>query len=258
MSLLEGKSALITGAAGGIGKATARMFVAEGARVCLVDLQAEALRELAESLGPNATYCAADVSKPGEAERYVNTLIDAFGRVDVAFLNAGVAGTVARIEDTPIAIFDRVLEVNVRGTWLGLAALMPIMKAQTEGGSIVVTSSIAGMRGSTGQGAYVASKHAVVGMMKTAAIEGAACNVRVNAICPAPVDTEMMAVVESGIAPANRDLARSKILSGIPMGRYAATDEIAQMVTFLASSRSSYCTGAAYMIDGGGMAGPAR
>ncbi|MEH2482292.1 NAD(P)-dependent dehydrogenase (short-subunit alcohol dehydrogenase family) [Nitrobacteraceae bacterium AZCC 2146] len=258
MSMLDGKTALITGAAGGIGEATARRFIAEGARVCLVDLREDPLRRLAEALGPNATWCTADVSEDNSARRYVDAAVGAFGRIDLAFLNAGIAGTVARIEETPLSLFDSIMRINVRGVWLGLAALMPIMKVQSGGGNIVVTSSITGVRGSTGQGAYVASKHAVIGMMKTAAIEGATHNVRVNAICPAPVDTEMMAVVERGIAPDNRDLARSKILSGIPMGRYASTEEIASMVTFLSSAQSSYCTGTAYMIDGGGTAGPAR
>jgi NAD(P)-dependent dehydrogenase (short-subunit alcohol dehydrogenase family) len=257
MSMLEEKVALITGAAGGIGQAAARAFIDDGARVCLVDLQEQPLQALAKSLGPKAMFCAADVSQPGEAERYVKTTIDTFGRIDIAFLNAGIAGTVARIEDTPMPIFDRIIDVNVRGVWLGLATLMPLMKEQ-RGGSIIITSSITGLRGSTGQGAYVASKHAVIGMMKTAAIEGAASNVRVNAICPAPVDTDMMAVIENGISPDNRELGRNKILSGIPMGRYADAGEVAQMVTFLASARSSYCTGATYMIDGGGMAGPSR
>ncbi len=258
MSMLEGKVALITGAAGGIGQATARKFVSEGARVCLVDLKEEPLRRVAESLGAHASYVTADVSEEGDTRRYVDAVLDTFGRLDIAFLNAGIAGTVARIEETPIDLFDRVLKVNVRGVWLGLAAIMPIMKSQAGGGSIVITSSITGVRGSTRQGAYVTSKHAVIGMMKTAAIEGAAHNVRVNAICPAPVDTEMMSVIESGIAPESRDLARSKILASIPLGRYATADEIAKMVTFLSSAQASYCTGTAYMIDGGGMAGPSR
>jgi NAD(P)-dependent dehydrogenase (short-subunit alcohol dehydrogenase family) len=258
MKLLEGQKALITGAAGGIGRATAARFVEEGARVFLVDRDAAALRDVSEALGTSAVCCVADVSESGEATRYVKTALETFGSLDIAFLNAGIAGTVACIEDTPIDAFDRVMRVNVRGVWLGLAALLPVMKTQDGGGVITLTSSITGVRGSTGQGPYIASKHAVIGLMKTAAIEGAAYKIRVNAICPAPVDTEMMTTIESGISPNNPEWAKNKILSSIPLGRYATAPEIADMVTFLSSSRAAYCTGTAYMIDGGAMAGPVR
>jgi NAD(P)-dependent dehydrogenase (short-subunit alcohol dehydrogenase family) len=154
-------------------------------------------------------------------------------------------------------VFDRVMRVNVRGVWLGLAGVLPMMRAQG-GGSIVVTSSIAGTRGTAGQGAYVASKHAVLGLMKTAALEGAPHRIRVNAICPAPIDTEMMQALAAGIDPGDHEAGKRKVLSAIPLGRYGTADEVAKLVMFLSGDDSSYCTGAAYMIDGGGTAGPVR
>jgi NAD(P)-dependent dehydrogenase (short-subunit alcohol dehydrogenase family) len=254
---LEGQTVLVTGAAGGIGRAAAKRFANAGALVCLVDQREQPLRDLKDELGPSAICVTADVSTDNSAKSYVGAMLESYGRIDMAFLNAGTVGTVAKIEETPLAVFDRVMNVNVRGVWLGLAELMPVMKRQRKG-SVVMTSSITGVRGSTGQGAYVASKHAVIGIMKTAAVEGAADKVRVNAICPAPVDTEMMATLESNLSPQHREIAREKILSGIPLGRYATAEEIAAFVVFLASPDASYCTGVAYMIDGGGTAGPVR
>jgi NAD(P)-dependent dehydrogenase (short-subunit alcohol dehydrogenase family) len=257
MSRFASKVALVTGAAGGIGQAVSRAFIEDGARVHLVDVHEDQLKALAESLGPAASYSVADVSSETDTNRYVEAAISLSGHIDVAFLNAGIVGTVSKIEETPLSTFDRVMNVNVRGVWLGLVAVLPHMKHR-ETGSIVITSSIAGTRGSTGQSAYVASKHAVIGLMKTSALEGAAFGVRVNAICPAPIDTEMMRALAAGIDPENEENGKRKVLAGIPLGRYGTADEVARLVSFLASDDAAYCTGSTYMIDGGGTAGPVR
>lgn len=257
MARLNDKVALVTGAAGGIGSAVARAFVGQGARVHLVDLQEEPLVALANSLGALASYSLADVSDENATRTYIADALALQARIDIAFLNAGIVGAVSRIEATPNEVFDRVMRVNVRGVWLGLAGVLPMMRAQG-GGSIVVTSSIAGTRGTAGQCAYVASKHAVLGLMKTAALEGAPHRIRVNAICPAPIDTEMMQALAAGIDPDDHEAGKRKVLSAIPLGRYGTADEVAKLVMFLSGDDSSYCTGAAYMIDGGGTAGPVR
>ncbi|CAG9243799.1 SDR family NAD(P)-dependent oxidoreductase [Paraburkholderia caribensis] len=257
MSKFDGKVVLVTGAAGGIGRAVSSLFVESGARVHLVDVQEGPLKEIADLLGPAATYSVADVSDEGDTQKYVKDALALSGRIDVAFLNAGIVGAVARIEDTPLDVYDRVMKVNVRGVWLGLAQTLPLMKTQGFG-SIIVTSSITGLRGSSNQAAYTASKHAVIGLAKTAALEGAASGVRVNAICPAPIDTEMMRTLAAGIDPENAENGKKKVLSGIPLGRYGTAEEVAKLVSFLASDDAAYCTGSTYTIDGGGTAGPVR
>lgn len=257
MRRFDQKSALITGGAAGIGLATARRFVHDGGRVTLVDINERALREAVRSLGAAATYFVADVSDPKGTEECVAHAISRHQGIDVAVLNAGIEGPIATIDETPLKDFDRIMAVNVRGTWLALASLLPLMRAQN-GGSIVITASISGLRGTAGQGAYVASKHALIGLMKTAALEGAPHGIRVNAICPAPVQTRMMEALEAGFNAASPNEAKNMILSGIPLNRYAEPDEIASLITFLASDEAGFSTGSAYPIDGGASAGPAR
>ncbi len=253
MARLNNKVALITGAANGIGLATAQRFVAEGAAVLLVDINETELSSAAERLGASARYEVADVSQEAGAKRYVSSAIEAFGRVDVAVLNAGIEGGVSPIDATPLATFDRVMSVNVRGVWLGLASLLPLMK--TTGGSIIVTSSVAGVRGRGLMGPYSASKHAVIGLAKTAALEAAKYGVRVNAICPAPTETRMMDAIDAA-AQAGADVGSPKAgISGIPLGRYGTPDEIASLALFLASDEAAFITGAEYLIDGGATAG---
>jgi len=257
MQSMKEKVVLITGAGGGIGKATAIHFVKAGAFVHLVDTRAEVLQQLASDLGPRASYSVADVADEAATSTYFEDIQQRYSRLDVAFLNAGIMGQISEIAEMPVQQFDQVLRVNVRGVWLGLAQSLRAMKAQGSG-SIVITSSIAGQRGTAGQGAYVTSKHAVLGMMKSAALEGAEYGVRVNAICPAPIDTEMMADLVRGINTSDPELGKQRIISGIPLGRYGRAEEVANLVGFLASDDASYCTGSAFMIDGGGSAGPVR
>src|SRR5690606_4235362 len=192
MAKLENKTAIITGAAGGIGIAAARLFLQEGANVALVDLEQGALDEVARSLESSRLLTiAADVSSPEDTERYMAHTVSRFGRLDVLFANAGVEGTVCPLADFPVADFDRVLSVNVRGVWLAIRAAAREFQ-QRPGGSIVVTSSVAGLIGSPGLSAYVASKHAVIGIARTAALELARFGVRVNTVNPGPIENRMM------------------------------------------------------------------
>ncbi len=246
MGRLEGKVAVITGAGNGIGAAAARRFVAEGARVMLVDRDEAALASLAAELGARAATLAGDVADPATASGFVAEAQCRFGRIDIGLLNAGIEGEVAAIPDLPLATFDRVMATNVRGVWLGLAALMPAMKQ--DGGSIVITSSTAGLRGAARLAAYVTSKHAVIGLMRSAAQEGAPDGIRVNCVNPGPTDTRMINAIDEGMAPGAATEARMR---RIPLRRYGNVTEIASMMLFLASEEASFCTGSIYLVDGG-------
>ncbi len=251
MARLSGKVALITGGAAGIGLATARLFVAEGARVLLVDVQTEALSAAVAELGATqVSTFVADVSDAAQVESYVHAALERYGRIDVFFNNAGIEGGVHTLADYPIEMFDRVMAVNVRGVWLGMKAVIPAM-AKTGGGSIIITSSLGGLKGMPKMSPYIAAKHAVVGIMRAAALECAPLNIRVNTINPSPIATRMIAAIEAGFAPGAPDKAKARIAAGVPLRRYGQPEEVAQLVLFLASDESSYCTGATFPIDGG-------
>lgn len=249
MRRLENKVALITGGAGGIGKATAKQFINEGAQVMLVDLKEDDLKKVQEELNSGKVdYIAADVSKTDDVKRYARKAEDIYGKVDIFFNNAGIEGQVKPISDYPVDEFDKVMAVNVRGVWLGMKYITPLM---TDGGSIVITSSVAGLRGTANVSAYVASKHALNGMTRSLALELAGKNIRVNAINPSPVDNRMMRSLEKGFSPDDAENAKSQFEQMIPLGRYASNDDIANLVLFLASDDSSFITGAIHAIDGG-------
>lgn len=251
---LSGRVAVVTGAASGIGEAAARLCVSQGARVLMVDQDAIRLDAVAESIDGEVLTLHADVGAIDTAAHYVSLAMRHFGRLDIAFLNAGIAGKVCRIEEVKVADFDEVMRVNVRSVWSGIAALFPVMQA-AGGGSIVVTASTGGVQGAPMVAPYIASKHAVVGLVKSASLEGARYNIRVNAIAPAPIDTPMMAHIASGLGRGDLDEARTRTLSHIPMRRYGVADEVAKMMLFLASDDSSYSTGAVFLLDGGSTAG---
>jgi len=250
MSKLNGKVAIVTGATGGIGAATAELFVREGAEVLLVDLKAAPLEELGRRLGERAAWIEADVSSPEQTERYVGEAVRRFGGVDVLFANAGIEGTVKPLTELLPDEFDHVLSVNVRGTWLGIRHAAPEM-AKRGGGSIVITSSVAGLIGAQGLGAYVASKHAVIGLAKSAALELAAHGIRVNTVNPGPIENRMMRSIERQVSPTDPDRVKARFAGNVPLGRYGTNEEIARLALFLASDDSSYCTGAVFVADGG-------
>ena len=261
MARLEGKVALITGATGGIGGAAARLFAEEGARVALVDLDETALRETVRSIGEDkASYTVADVTQPDQTEAYVNEAVNRWGGIDAFLANAGIEGTLSSIPDYPIDMFDRVMAVNVRGVWLGIKYVVPVMQ-QRGGGSIVITSSTAGIGGTADMSAYTTSKHAVIGLMRTAAIEGAPSGIRVNTVNPSPIETRMMRSIEEMRVAALDDtsvtveLAKQSFADRIPLQRYGEPTEVARLMLFLASDDSSFCTGGVYMVDGGRSAG---
>lgn len=250
---LQGKVAVITGGAGGIGKVTAKLFSDEGAKVALVDLNRQALEEAAKEAGLDSKdhlLIEADVSKEEDVARYVDEVTKKFGKIDVLFNNAGIEGKAFPIVEQPADNIDNVLNINIKGVFFGMKHVLPGMTEQ-KSGSIINTSSVAGWIGFPGLSPYVASKHAVIGLTKTAALEVASSGVRVNAICPAPINTRMMRAVEAGLSPDNPEQGREAFTQAIPMGRYGESDEVAQLVLFLASDRSRYVTGSPYLIDGG-------
>lgn len=252
MNRFKSRVAVITGGSGGIGKETATRFLAEGASVVLVDLDQKGLEATRSSLGggDRVLTVTADVSLEEDVKRYVEAAMDRFGRIDVFFNNAGIEGKVAPLEQQDIAMFDKVIAINVRGAYLGLKHVLPHMY-KAGSGSVINTSSVAGLRGSAGVLPYVTSKHAVSGMTKVAAIEAAAHGVRVNSVHPSPVNTRMMRSLEAGFDPKDAEAAKTAIENSIPLGRYGEPGDIASLVLFLASDESRFITGAQYRIDGG-------
>ena len=261
MTRLDGKTALITGAAGGIGQAAAKLFAEEGARVVLVDLDEGALQDLVRFIGEErSSSVVADVTQPDQAGNYVQAAVERWGGIDIFLANAGIEGVIAPIPDYPIDAFDQVMAVNVRGVWLGIKYVVPVMQ-QRGGGSIVITSSTAGVSGTSDMSAYTASKHAVIGLMRTAAMEGAPFGIRVNTVNPAPIETRMMRSIEELRVAALDDSEitveqmKRSAAARIPLQRYGNPEEVARLMLFLASEESSFCTGGVYMVDGGRSAG---
>ena len=249
MERLKGKVAVITGGTGGIGFATTNLFLEQGAKVVLVDRNGEAIEKTRAKLNnKNVSFFQADVSKKEDTIKYLNHSLKTFGKIDIFFANAGVEGVSSPISDYPEDVFDKVIAVNLKGVWLGCQHIIPKME---EGGSVIITSSVAGLKGFVGLGAYVATKHAVVGVMKVAAAENAIRKIRVNTIHPGPVDNDMMRRIESDMSPESPDAVKDGFTAAVPFGRYATSKEIGEMALFLASDESKYITGCTHLIDGG-------
>lgn len=250
---LKGKVALVTGGGGGIGGAACQEFAQAGAKVAVVDVSAEAgnatvtkIREM----GGEARFFMADVSQTVDVQSYVASTVEAFARIDAFFNNAGVEGRLAPLAEYPEEVWEHVISINLKGTFLGLRYVLPVM-LQQKSGSIINTSSVAGTVGAPGLAAYSASKHAIIGLTRTAAGEVGRQGIRVNAICPGPIDTRMIHSLEAMINPGNPDAVTASNTARNPMGRYGRPDEVARMVVFLASDAASYLNGGVYLIDGG-------
>jgi NAD(P)-dependent dehydrogenase (short-subunit alcohol dehydrogenase family) len=249
MKRLENKVAIITGGAGSIGKITAKLFLEEGAKVFLVDLNERDLKIVEDELeSSRIKYCVADVSKSVDVQHYINEAVKEFGKIDIFFNNAGIEGVVKPIIDYPEEVYDRVMGVNVKGMWLGNKYVLPHMN---DGGSIIMTSSVAGLTGSPNVSAYITSKHAVVGIMRATAVEAAPRKIRVNSVHPSPVDNRMMRSLEEGFSAGHGAEVKKNLEAIIPLGRYAEPIEIARLVVFLASDDSQFITGTTQVIDGG-------
>ena len=254
MGRLDGKVAVITGGAGGIGRAAGQRFVEEGADVLLVDLSEDALTDAVKEIGSNkVSYLVGDVTKLEDNLAMVEVATERYGGVDVFLANAGIEGDVASILDYDEARFEQVMAINVKGPFLGLKAAIPALEKRG-GGSVIITSSVAGVQGAAGVAPYVTSKHAVIGLMKSAAKEVAGSNIRVNTVNPSPVETRMMRSLEAGFAPENAEGAKAQLEANIPLGRYAEPRDIANIMLFLASDDGAFVTGSVYLADGGSTA----
>jgi NAD(P)-dependent dehydrogenase (short-subunit alcohol dehydrogenase family) len=246
--LLQGKTALVTGASSGIGRASALIFAREGAKVLVADVTEDQGNETVKQIkaaGGEATFTRCDVSRATEVEALVASAVKRFGRLDCAYNNAGISGKIARTADETEDGFDRIMAINLRGVWLCLKYEILQMLKQETGGAIVNTASAAGLVGSHGMAAYTASKHGVVGLTKSAALEYARHNIRVNAVCPGVIDTPMV----GGLAESHPRL-RDILVSTEPVGRIGQPSEIGQAVAWLVSDYASFVTGCAMPVDG--------
>ncbi|MCJ0765113.1 SDR family NAD(P)-dependent oxidoreductase [Variovorax terrae] len=244
---LKDKVAIITGAAGNIGLATARLFAREGARLVLIDAQRAALDAACKEFDSVTMLpITADVTSAEDTIRVADATIARFGGIDILFANAGIEGLVQPTGDYPEEVYDKVMDVNVKGVFLGVKHIAPRMR---EGGSLVMTSSIMGLMGAPRNIAYTASKHAVVGLMRSAAADLAARRIRVNTVHPGMVESDMLRrLIERHPDPKQR---HADLIARIKLGRFVAPEEIAHTVLFLSSDESCMTTGQTFLVDGG-------
>jgi NAD(P)-dependent dehydrogenase (short-subunit alcohol dehydrogenase family) len=250
------KTAVVTGAAGGIGRAVCLSLANAGARVVAVDLVRDAGEQTAAMVrdaGGAAIFVPGDVTRPEDHAAYVAAALKKWGGIDIFMNNAGWQGEVKSIIDYPIEVFDKVMAINVRGVFLGLQHVLPVMVAQ-KAGAVVNTGSMASHIGSRNLAPYAASKHAVMGLTKSAAAEVARKGVRVNAICPGPIDTELLRQIEAGQSPDGAEDLRAKRAASIPEGRYGETEEVADLMMYLVSRHARHINGQGIHINGGAYA----
>jgi NAD(P)-dependent dehydrogenase (short-subunit alcohol dehydrogenase family) len=249
---LDGKVAVVTGAAGVIGSATLRLLAERGSRIVAVDRREADLKAAIKELPASAEAfaVAADVTSEDEVADYVRATIDRFGTIDVFYNNAGIEGDVKPITEYSLASFRKVIDVNVVGVFLGMKHVLPVMLKQNKG-SIINTASIAGLVGSPQIAVYSASKHAVIGLTKSAAWECTGTGVRVNCVCPGLIDSRMLSTILQGRSGGNAPPPNDRIVERIPARRLGQASEVASIVAFLASDEASYVSGSAYTVDGG-------
>jgi len=249
---LSGKVAIVTGATGGIGEATAKLFLSHGASVMLVGRSAEKLKATRDRLGVDSglAHFVADADDEAATAAAVKATVENFGGVDILLANAGTEGKLNPIEALTRKDFEEVLQTNVIGVWLSMKYCVEPMK-QRGGGSMIAMASIAGVIGSPAMAPYIASKHAVIGLVKTVALELGPSKIRVNAIAPGPIDNRMIRSLETQYSPDDPDAVRGDLLTKIALQRYGTNEEVAQLALFLASDESTYCSGSVHLIDGG-------
>jgi NAD(P)-dependent dehydrogenase (short-subunit alcohol dehydrogenase family) len=250
VSRLLGKTAVVTGAASGIGLAAVTLFAAEGAKVLAVDRDGPALELAVGPLAPEVVPFVADVTDEAAMMAAMAEAARRFGGIDVLVPNAGIFGQHAHIEDCPIDSLNQVLQVNVTGVVISMKHAIPYM-ISGGGGAIVITSSVGAIVGNPGSIAYTASKHALTGVMKVAAVELAPHKIRVNTVNPGLVDTPMIEGIEADLSPDDHSKGRAILQDATLLKRYVAPSEVAELMLFLASDTGGFCTGAMYLIDGG-------
>ena len=248
MKEFDGKVALLTGGGSGIGRATALAFAREGAKVVIADRNAQRGEQIVSTIRAAsgiASFRCTDVSVAAEIEALVEYTMKTYGRLDLAFNNAGIEGDVKPLVDQTEANFDAVMDINAKGVWLSMKYEIPRM-LDRGGGAIVNCASVAGLIGFPNIGIYIASKHAVIGLTKTAALEYSAQGIRVNAVNPAVIDTEMVDRIAAGLSMEKNNLSTLH-----PIGRMGRVDEVAEAVLWLCSTRASFVTGHSLLVDGG-------
>ena len=250
---LQNKVALVTGGTTGIGRDTAVLFANAGAKVVVSgrrETEGKETSNLIRAAGGDGLFVKSDVSKPSDVQSLVQKTVEKFGRLDIAFNNAGIEGKWVPLIEQSLEDWDAVIDINLKGTWLCLKHEIQQMLKQGGGGTIVNMSSVAGLMGAAGAGVYCASKHGVIGLTRTAALEYAAHGIRVNAVCPAVIETAM-----SDRAFADPE-ANKRVLALHPIGRFGKPMEVAEAVLWLCSSKSSFMTGHYIVLDGGMLVGP--